>query len=211
MKGLLLKDFYMAMKYCRAFIIIIAVFLGFSLYGNYNIIFLAYPCTITSVIPVTLFSYDEHNKWTTYSLALPYTRKQLVSSKYIIGLIFGFFTYVLSIGVTTAKMLITNTFNLEELISLSVALIAMALVCPAIVLPFLFKLGSDKGRIVFYGMCCIIAALMAISPKILTNNMQQFGSVNSSVLFAIIGVVVTILLYGGSWLLSISFFEKREF
>lgn len=211
MKGLLLKDFYMAMKYCRAFIIIIAVFLGISLYGNYNIVFLAYPCTITSVIPVTLFSYDEHNKWTTYSLALPYTRKQLVSSKYIIGLIFGFFTYVLSIGVTTAKMLITNTFNLEELISLSVALIVMALVCPAIVLPFLFKLGSDKGRIVFYGMCCIIAALMAISPKLLTSDMQQFESVNSSVLFAIIGAVVTILLYGGSWLLSISFFEKREF
>lgn len=34
MKGLLLKDFYMAMKYCRAYVVIAVVFSLLSIWGN---------------------------------------------------------------------------------------------------------------------------------------------------------------------------------
>lgn len=211
MKGLILKDFYMALKYCRAFIIIIAVFLGIFLYGNFNIFFLAYPCLITSVVPVTLFSYDEHDKWTIYSLALPYTRKQLVSSKYIIGIIFGLLSYVITMIATTAKMLITDTFSLQGFLSVSMALVGTALICPAIILPFMFKLGPNKGRIVFYIMCGLIAAIMSFTAKSSIFQLNQLENSFSNVLFSLIGIAVIVLLYSGSWLLSISFYKKREF
>ena len=39
MKGLLLKDFYLSWRYCRAFIVIVAVFLAVSFTGDDNIFF----------------------------------------------------------------------------------------------------------------------------------------------------------------------------
>ena len=86
MKGLLLKDLYLAAKHCRAFLLVAVVFLGVSFAGDENIFFIVYPTLITSMIPMTLISYDERDRWTQYSAALPYSRGQLVSSKYLIGL-----------------------------------------------------------------------------------------------------------------------------
>ena len=40
MKGLLLKDFYLSWRYCRAFLVIVAVFLAVSFTGDDNIFFL---------------------------------------------------------------------------------------------------------------------------------------------------------------------------
>lgn len=58
MKGLLLKDFYMAMKYCRAYVVIAVVFSLLSIWGNTSFL-LAYPVLLASVIPVNLISHDE--------------------------------------------------------------------------------------------------------------------------------------------------------
>ena len=57
MKGLLLKDFYMAMKYCRTYVVIAVVFSLFSIWGNTSFL-IAYPILLASVIPVNLISYD---------------------------------------------------------------------------------------------------------------------------------------------------------
>lgn len=100
MKGLLLKDFYMTAKYCRSFLLIVVVFLAVSFFGKDNVFFILYPVLISSMIPVTLMSYDEHDKWNVYSLTLPYTRGQLVSAKYLTGLIFGSAAYVVSLAAT---------------------------------------------------------------------------------------------------------------
>ena len=101
MKGLLLKDFYLSWRYCRAFLVIVAVFLAVSFVGEDNVFFMIYPIMIASVIPMTLLSYDEHDKWTSYSGTLPYTRTQLVSSKYLVGLCFGTVAFLVSMAATT--------------------------------------------------------------------------------------------------------------
>ena len=81
MKGLLLKDLYMAAKYCRAFLLIVVVFLAVSFFGDDNIFFVVYPAMIAGIVPVTLISYDERDKWDLYAGTLPYTGSQPVSSK----------------------------------------------------------------------------------------------------------------------------------
>ena len=43
MKGLLLKDFYMAAKYCKAVLLLVIVFLAASFLGEENIFFAVYP------------------------------------------------------------------------------------------------------------------------------------------------------------------------
>lgn len=46
MKGLLLKDFYMARKYCRAYVVIAVVFSLLAVWGNTSFL-LAYPVLLT--------------------------------------------------------------------------------------------------------------------------------------------------------------------
>ena len=57
MKGLLLKDLYMTVKYCRAYFFIAIVIAIATVWGN-SWFFLAYPIIIASVILVNLISYD---------------------------------------------------------------------------------------------------------------------------------------------------------
>ena len=89
MKGLLLKDFYLAWRYCRILLILVVVFIALSWAGEGSMFFLFYPIILVSMIPVTLLGYDERDRWMGYSAALPYTRGQLVSAKYLVGLCFS--------------------------------------------------------------------------------------------------------------------------
>lgn len=96
MKGLLLKEYYMIAKYCRAFLLIVVVFLAVSFFSSDNMFFIMYPAILASMIPVTLISYDEREKWNVYSGTLPYSRAQLVSAKYLAGLFFSALVFVVS-------------------------------------------------------------------------------------------------------------------
>lgn len=51
MKGLLLKDFYMAAKYCKAVLLLVIVFLAASFLGEENIFFAVYPSMIAGSFP----------------------------------------------------------------------------------------------------------------------------------------------------------------
>ena len=98
MKGLLLKDLYMAAKYCRSILLVIVVFLSISFLGEDNLIFGFYPCLFCGMIPASLLSYDERSKWNVYCGTLPYTRAQFVSVKYLFGLCAGAVVFILSAG-----------------------------------------------------------------------------------------------------------------
>ena len=58
MRALLLKDWYMARKYCDSYLFIVLVFLVLSFVSD-NVIFYTYPCMMTGLLPYTLYSYDE--------------------------------------------------------------------------------------------------------------------------------------------------------
>ena len=81
MKGLLLKDFYMTVKYYKMSILMDIMFIAVSFLSKDNLSFLIFPVIISGVTPITLLGYDEKFKWTKYSGALPYSKAQIVSAK----------------------------------------------------------------------------------------------------------------------------------
>ena len=87
MKGLLLKDLYMMKSYCRSYLLIAVVFTAVSLIGKDNMFFMFYPCLLCGMIPVNLLAYDERSRFIRYGDTLPYKRAQIVSAKYLIGLL----------------------------------------------------------------------------------------------------------------------------
>ena len=199
MKALLLKEFYVASKTCRSFLLVIAVFFALSFFGRNSQFFFLYPLTMVGMIPVTLLSYDERDGWDKYSLTLPCTRAQLVSAKYLIGLIFGGVVFLLVELLLLIGLSMGGNF---DFLSMSSALLLMGLLGPSILMPFVFKFGSEKGRIAYYFVIALIFAVVAILAG------MGFYVYLEGFSWVVIGAAV--LLYLGSWRLSILFYEKRE-
>lgn len=206
MKGLLLKDWYMCIRYCRAFLVLVSVFLVVSFFENDNFFFQLYPTMIASIIPMPLISYDERDRWTAYSGTLPYTRRQLVSAKYLIGLFFGAFSFLVSLAAFAVFMITSDTFSIESFLFIAVRLLVLGLIGPTFLLPFVFKFGAEKGRIIFY----VMIGLPCATGILLTGlGFQNALTQHSFIILLVIGGL-SVGLYALSWNLSIYFYQKRE-
>lgn len=209
MKGLLLKDFYMATKYLRAFYIVIVVFLVMSVFTNNPeyMFFSIFPMVLSGLSAITLLSYEEHSKWSIYSNVLPFSRKQLVSEKYIWVLMSVIIMSVLSTLVQLISMCINGEVVLEGIIWLISLFMALGLIGPSIMLPFIFRFGVEKGRIVYY---IVVGVLCGGSTMVVTDRGNIF-SVTTSAHEIVIGIlIVTVVVFAVSWLVSVKICEKRD-
>ena len=207
MKGLLLKDWYMIMKYCKAYVLISLVFIGVSIMGDDNFFFILYPSIMCGMIPTTLLGYDERSKWDQYCAALPYTKAQIVSGKYLIGMAAQIGMLVLSTVVQGIRMQVKGTFSWESFGSILSMLAAISFLAPAVSLPPMFRWGTEKGRMAYYisvGLICGISAFL-----VSVSGITVLGSLPSSTAMLLLGLAA-LVAYGVSWYLSIVFYRKRE-
>jgi len=207
MKGLLLKDWYMMKKYCRYYFFVCIGFIILSIMSSGNMFFVFYPCLLCGMIPVNLLGYDERSRWTEYVGTLPYTKTQIVSAKYLIGL-FTQITMLTAICITqSVKMNVEGTFVLKEFLVLMMLLLIMATVASSLTLPFIFKYGVEKGRGAYYVMIGLVCAGSIIATSIFKEGLQtdiQLNGILPIVCLAGIGMYVL------SWYLSIVFYKKKE-
>ncbi|MBQ8747858.1 MAG: ABC-2 transporter permease [Clostridia bacterium] len=207
MKGLLLKDWYMMKKYCRAYLVIAVVFIAVSLVSNDNMFFVFYPCLLCGMIPVNLLGYDERSRWMQYSGTLPYTRAQIVSAKYLIGLLAQLVTMIGIGTVQGIKMSVTGDFVPGEFAVLMLLLLIVSTLTSSISLPFVFKLGVEKGRISYYVMIGFVCGASVLVSGLLGGQQQVEMSPNAILAaLAFVGIGV----YSLSWYLSVVFYKKRE-
>ncbi len=227
MKGLLLNDLYATKAYFRSFLFLMAVFLIMPFFSENSSFFIYYPCIFAGVLAMSLIAYEEREKWNVYSLTLPFSRAQLVSSKYLISLLFGLSAFVATLIVQSANMLIHSNFQIYVLLSLAISMIPLILIPNALLLPFIYKLGAEKGRIAYYFILGGFVALIGIM-----SGFQMFSDVQAPTPdMGIIGgadgpteifveltffktqfviVLISIAVYTLSWLLSIKIYKKRE-
>ena len=211
MKALLQKDFYQLRAYCKSYLLICAVFLGISLAGEGNLFFITYPAMLCSLVPVTLQTYDERGKWASFAGTLPFTRAQLVSAKYLVGLCCSGAVLLL----LAAVLMATGTYSPAMGLFLLGLTLCLSLISPAFCLPFVFRFGTEKGRMAYYisigfffGLSYILADYLGISAAEVPS-IAAWG--RAGVSFGLLGaVLVCIALYVCSWLLSIRIYERRE-
>lgn len=209
MKGLLLKDFYMTAKYCRAYLLIGIVFIAVSFAGpeSQNMFFVFYPCLLCGMIPVNLLAYDERSRWLEYSGTLPYTKAQIVSGKYLVGIIVQG-AMLIAVGIAQGvRMHLAGTFGWGEFALFMGSIYAMAAVTSSISLPFMFRWGVEKGRIAYYCMIGFVCAAGYLGSVFFAQGSAQ--TVSGRVMLALFLLVGTII-YAASWLASIALYQKRE-
>ncbi len=209
MKGLVLKDFLILIKQMKfqlgIVLFMVASTTVCSAVGDEAAFsFPAIAYIITATLPLTIISFDESYKWNVTMLSMPYTRSMYVTTKYIIGIILILLCSVLFFAALCINQLIHPPFILSECVSSSAASAAAALLMQGLIHPFIFKLGVEKGRIiylVFIGVCAGIT-MSVINFAIAVPYIRA----SHSVLFFVGSAVLYIL----SWLLSKALYQKRE-
>lgn len=203
MKGLLLKDWYAMKTYCRTFLILVLVYATvFPASQSSSGFVMLFPCVLSGMLSMTLIAYEEREKWNVYAATLPVSKAQQVSSKYLISLIVSSIVLCVMLLSHTAAALVRHGFDLTAVGGLLITMVPLCLMPAALLLPFIFWLGAEKGRMMYYGVFAIFGvAITFISPA---NALRAMGKLTGAVILA-----ASVLIFGASWLLSIRLYQKR--
>ncbi len=157
MKALVLKDLLVLAKQMKILLFIIpfiAVTGGPTLFGM--------TLLLGASMPFTALAYDERSKWGELALMFPYSKNDLVLSKYVLGYIGILIAGVLSYVSTTLASLVMVNFSPIPLQTL-VLLVSIALIYLSISTLIQIKYGTEKGRIMYWGIIIVFTALGSIS------------------------------------------------
>ncbi len=184
MKGLLLKDFYVLIKQLKIFLIAVPI-LSFS--GG--TIFLAF--YLGGALPMTAFSYDERSKWNELAVMLPYSTKNIVLSKFVLGYI----SIAIICIITTLSMLFSQTFMLQNLVinyDILVVSLTATLIFLAINNTLTFKFGTEKTRL-FYVIFLIATAAFTSILANEQNNAANISGMPPVYLLLLIAAIVNVI------------------
>jgi hypothetical protein len=151
MKGLLIKDFTVLLKQLGLFLVIVLVFSAIP-----DSAFMGYAMIYTAMLPITAIAYDERSKWDELAAMMPYSPMQLVFSKYLLGYILVAAACVVSAIVHIIAAAVTHVPLGSETLSLVVMYLCVAVSMVAVLLPIMFRLGSEKGRFAVIFICIFI-------------------------------------------------------
>ena len=210
MKGLLYKDFLMAWKYCKMYLVITLAFLVLFFFNTDSGLFIIYPGILIGMIPINLLAYDEHSRWKIFSQSLPYSKDKVVSAKYLVGLIpTTIFTVLVSLVYGISRQM-ENRFSLSEMGAILFVVFFLPLLFSAFSLPLVFRFGTEKGRMVSLigvaAACGVTFAYGSFRKASYTISMPTI----TPAIFLIIGAII-LALYVLSWKLSIALYQKNTF
>lgn len=142
MKALVKKDLFVLTRQMRLFLVMIVVFAvlpGASM-TTFAVVYAA-------MLPYTALAYDERSKWDQMAAMLPYTDRDVVLAKYVLGWLLIAATTALSL----LAGLITRADFMGPLLGFCIGLLVMALT-----LPLMFRFGVEKGRMFFILMMVVL-------------------------------------------------------
>lgn len=152
MKALMMKDFLVIIKQLKLFLLIIPIM---AIIGGASIVPIA--ILLGAAIPMTAIAYDEQSKWNELAVMMPYTKKNIVLSKYLLGYlcIAGAAILFIIVQLITA---ISGYGNMGQTLFMLYFSILSGLFLIAVNTPIMFKFGTQKGRFVFIVFMGLIAA-----------------------------------------------------
>lgn len=209
MKALIYKDLLTLWKNLKMYLLMCVIFQLCSLGGDSFTFMRFYPLILVSSLPHTLIAYDERSGWEKYALCLPVSRKQLVSSKYLVGLLLQ--SGMLLIASVTNLFLAMEHGHFDAFgycfeLGMNLAL-GVAVMCVA--LPATFRMGSEKGRLVNVISYGVLAAVLVIT--VLLGSSLGLSDITLNEWVIVPFLLLPAIILPASWLLSIHWYEKREF
>lgn len=210
MKALIYKDLVAVKKYFLLFTLIILAMIFYSFKEGQILIIMGLFTLIPIALTSTFFDVDLKSNINQYLIGLGIGRKRIVISRYAIIWIFGIFAMLIVLIFNIKYPDSNEIFNLPLILSLTLFLTNF--IC-LIQLPFMYKYGSQKSRMVFTLIYFLI--FLGVN-QIWKNNQIAIDFINKVSnfnlnLLSIIIVGITVLLNVVSLELSIHFYKNKDF
>lgn len=206
MKGLLRKELYMVRKYLWSYLLLVGVFL-LAVYLGKDPRFLLFPGMVAGMIPISLMTYDTHFRWDAYSATMPYTRIQLVSVKYLVGVLSVMGIFLLNGGVLLLRQILQGDGDVGQMLAFSTLILVLGLLPSWLMLPLAFCLGPEQSRII----TGVLIAMISFLGTFVYSAGYLFPMAEIPGWGVLLTVASAVILYLFSWGLSIYLYKKKEF
>ncbi len=191
MYGLIIKDCCTLLKQMKIMLIILLIWAcipGFS--------FASFAVFYSSMLPVTALAYDERSKWDELAVMMPYSPRDIVLSKYILGIICVSVAALIA-GIAQGVVGLISKTAAESSGFIGLVLIAcISLVILSINMPLMFRFGVEKGRIAFMLLICGGVVFGMAFQETMLKALDGFGNtatvVLGIVLIALVAVFVSV-------------------
>ncbi len=212
MTGLILKDLLILRKTLRSYLFMLIVYAGIAFTGVWSADIVGVLLVVMVVmLPMNVFAYDKQAKWDTYGLALPVGRTKTIAARYLCVLLLC----LLSVGLTAILgVMLYAAGRVEEpvefLVSCSVIGL-MSVLVNAIMLPFLYKFGPERARMMFFGIMggivlLVVAALFPLGGLEWLKSLELAEPTPAQA-----AAIPAIAAVAGLALLAVSFLLSRHF
>ncbi len=210
MNSLLLKDFISLKSYSKTLALIIGFFTIVTFTNDEPSFLSGMIVLMMSMLPITSFSYDQHAKWDLFSQTLPVSRRQVVLSKYVLGLLAVATGAILA---TILNLIVAFIKSLEVDISyllIANGLIALvALVFISILIPLVYQFGVEKSRLLMI-VVLAIPSVLALWLSRAGVAIPAFDEITPAVLF-VSGLVCVVGIMLISYVISVRIYMKKDF
>lgn len=213
MTGLILKDLLILRKTLRSYLLILIVYAGIAFSGAWSADIVGVLMVVmVMMLPMNVFAYDKQCQWDTYGLALPVGRTKTVAARYLCVLLLCVFSVALTV-ITGIGLYAAG--RLEEPAQFMVSCAVMGLVAVlmnAILLPFLYKFGPERARMMFFGIMggIVLLAVLILGPLGGIDRLKALEGMEEPTL-AQLTIVPVIAGMAGLVLLALSFLLSRHF
>ena len=212
MTGLILKDFLILRKTLRSYLFIMIVYAAIAFSGVWTAdIVGVLMVVVLMMLPMNIFAYDKQCQWDTYGLALPVGRTKTVAARYLCVLLLCVFSVALTAVLGVALYAAGRVEEPVEFMVTCSVMGLMSVLVNAIMLPFLYKFGPERARMMFFGIMggvvlLIVAFLFPLGGlnwlKSLELTEPTFGQA---------AIVPAVAVLAGLALLALSFLLSRHF
>lgn len=202
MKGIVIKDL-LTLKSSMKTVILIVILFGVMGAKSGSAYMSTFASVYAAILPMTCMAFDERSRFNRYAVIMPVNLRDIVLSKYVVGLILA----VVATAVATAMTALSGG-SIGETVAAS---IAIPMVYHSMLLPLMFKFGVEKSRIIILAGVVVPAVGISFLEESgrLSGVINALGSVQVSSALAY-GAMVLIVIYTASVLISLAVCRNKE-
>ena len=213
MKGLLIKEKNIILTSCKTFFLIPLFFAAVLIisaikgggYDNWTLP-VGFIFVFMSIMPINVMNTELTSRWNTSCLTMPYSRREIVTSKYLTSFIVDLAMAVVVLVVCGICSLMGAGVNMGVIIQMIFRGFAMGLIPATAYLPVNYKMYDrvGAGRMITGGLVGGICSGMNMSfmEKVPDGSRLMTGSFWF--------FVVMLVLFVISWAISVSIFERKD-
>ncbi|MCI8689067.1 MAG: ABC-2 transporter permease [Oscillibacter sp.] len=196
MSALIRKDFYVLWKQMRFFLLLVVVFsvIGSEFYTIFAVVW-------ASMLPYTALAYDERSHWDQLAAMMPYSTRNMVLSKYVLGGLCMAGAMMLCLTVSAVRGMVLHTT--PDFLALAMAAF-IGIFSIDLTLPLVLRFGVERGRMGFLLViiCVAILGSMLISNLTILRSLMAVPMLSialGAVFATAISIPLSIRMYQKHW------------